>query len=384
MNVHRFPSLSADGRRTPRRGTRLLAAGAIVAGVGVLTACGGVDAARAGAAASENLASAKAASFTIHLSDPQGSLAASATTAEDKEAARYLSASALTLTIDPAGDGTLGQTPTTPSGALPPAEALKSSGAMDLALTHEGKQVAGYRMIAGVLYVRADVNELSHLGGGSVADLLTTAPPVLAPAIDGLKAGKWLSVDLPALFTKYPQLSRGMSGADPDTPSPQAMLQLRTTLLEALLSHSTHRTTTENGETVTHLSVKAKSFLTAVMDALDSAGPTGMTPLATEKAKLGSLSDGTVDVELAVTKDHFTRATMDLHSLAMLGTDAAAKKRTEGVRAVVDIDDQGRGVSAPPAGRIVPLDDMVAPFLSQLTAAQGIGPSALASGLAQS
>jgi hypothetical protein len=386
VNVQRYLIPAASGGRAHRPVARLLAAGTVVAGLGVLTACGAADAARAETVATANLATAKVASFTLHLSDPRGSLAAAARAAENPKAASSLAASTLTVTIDPAGDATLGQTLTpsaTPSGKLDPATALKNSGAMDLVLTHAGTQVVDLRLIDGVVSFRANLDEMSNFSGTSLTEALTSAPPALAPVVNGLKAGKWLSLDLPALLASYPQLSSAISGAGTATSSPQALLQLRTKLLEAFRANSTSRTTTENGQTVVHVSVKAKSFLTAAMDALDGVvGLSGATPLSTEKAKVGSLSDGTVDLAVAINNDHYTRATMDLHSLALVSGDAAASKATEGVQAVVDINDHANGVSAPPASQTVSLNDLVKPLLSQLASA-GVNPTDRLSGLDQ-
>lgn len=382
VNVRRHFFRLPGGGRAHRPVTRVLATGVVVASMSALAACGGADDEQVAGTAAANLSSAKSASFAFHLSDPKGSLASGAATAQDAKALKFVTDSTLSVTIDPAGDSTLGHAATTQAGSgSDPAAALKSSGAVALDFTHAGKQVVGLRMIDGVLYVRADVKELSDLSGESVTDGLAGAPPVLAPVTDGLKAGKWLTLDVPALLAQYPQLNAMASGAGGAAASPQAMLQLRTKLLEAFRTNSTQTVTTSGGETVTHLAVKAKPFLTAAFDAIDGAGLPGTSSLARAKEQLGSMSDGTVDVTLTVKDGHYAQAALDAHSVAMLGSNPAAKVGTEGVQVLVDIDDQASGVSAPATGQVVDLNSLVAAALSELSA-RGLDLSALTSGLA--
>ncbi len=360
-------SRSAGTSGPARRAAVTLAAGVAVAlGLGGVAACGAASGQQAADAATANLSNAKVASFTLHLSDPKGSLTASATSAAEKKSLQFIEDSTLTVTIDPAGDTTIGAAAAAPTPSSDPAAALKAAGSMEVDLSHGGTSVVGLRLIDGTLYLRADLSQLSDLSGQQLSDGLAAAPPALAPLVSGVKSGKWLSLDLPALLAKYPELATAMSSSTGTAASPQALLQLRTKLLAAFMDNSTRTVTTSGSETVVHLAVRAKGFLTAVSAAVEASGlPTGSS-LASAKAKLSSVPDGTFDATVTVKGDHYTRASVDLHSVAALGTDARAKADTAGVELLADINDRAAALSAPAAGQVVALNSLVESLISEL------------------
>lgn len=363
------------GAVRPRRrvmGT-LTASVVLLAGLGGLAGCGTVDAKRSADAAAANLSAAKVVAFTMSLKDPKGSLLATATTAEDKRVAQFLESSSLTVTIDPAGDATFGSATKTPQAAPKDlVAALKNSGAMRLDLTRSGKSVVGLTIINGVIYARVDLAELSTVSGQQLSKQLDDAPPMLAPVADGLKAGKWVSLDLPAVLAKHPELTKMASaGADTAaTPSPQALLDLQSKLLTALEANSTRTVTTSGDQTEVRLAVKAKAFLTAVVDAMAATGavPGTASSLSDLKSGLSSLQDGTVDVVLTIKADHYASAVLDLPSLAKLSKDPAAVSGTAGAQLQVDFNDQAAAVTAPAADQVVDLNSLVESVLSQLSA----------------
>jgi hypothetical protein len=357
LRPHSFLPSSPAGGGARRRFARSLAVGAVVTGLGALAGCGGAE--QSATAASSNLADAKAAAFTVRLSDPKGSLATGATNAQDRKTLQYLLDSTVTVTVDPAGDSTLGEAASaSPSAGGDLAAELKNSGSMAVDLSHAGTQVIGLKMIDGMLYARADLNALSELSGESLSEDLTGAPPQFAPIADGLKAGKWLSLDLPTLMSAHPELSGATSGSDA-TPGPAQLLQLRSKLLSAFQANSTKTVTASDGRTEVQLKVKAKGFLTAALAAVDGAGlPTGSS-LKEAKSQLGSMPDGDVDALLTIEDGHYVRAALDVHSVAELSTDSAAKAETEGVQVLVDIDDRASGVSAPEPDQVVNANGIV-------------------------
>lgn len=371
--------------RPRRRVMGTLTAGVVVlAGLGGLAGCGTVDAKKSADTAAANLSAAKVVAFTMSLKDPKGTLLATATTAEDKRVAQFVESSSLTVTIDPAGDATFGsatKAPATPTKDL--AAALKNSGAVRLDLTHSGKSVVGLAIVNGVIYVRVDLAELSTVSGQQLSKQLADAPPMLAPVVDGLKTGKWLTLDLPALLAKYPELSKMASaGAGAGaTPSPQALLGLQSKLQAALAANSTQTVTTSGDQTEVHLAVKAKAFLTAAMEALSATGavPGTASSLSEIKSGLSSLQDGTVNATLTIKADHYTSAVLDLQSLAKLSKDPQAAKDAAGAQLRVDINDQAPAVTAPAAGQVVDLNSLVQSVLSQL-ASSGMPLSSLAGG----
>ncbi|HET9656027.1 MAG TPA: hypothetical protein VFP72_11775 [Kineosporiaceae bacterium] len=362
----------------------LTASALLLAGPGGLAGCGAVDAKKSADAAAANLSAAKVVAFTMSLKDPKGSLLATATTAEDKRVAQFIESSSLTVTIDPAGDATFGSATKAPQAAPKDlVAALKNSGAMRLDLTRSGKSVVGLTIVNGVIYTRVDLAELSTVSGQQLSEQLADAPPMLAPVVDGLKTGKWLSLDLPALLAKYPELAKmasaGAGGAA--TPSPQAMLGLQSKLLAAFEANSTKTVTASGDQTEVRLTVKAKAFLTAVVDTMAATGavPGTASSLSDLKSGLSSLPDGTVDVILTIKADHYTSAVFDLQSLAKLSKDPKAVSYTAGEQLRVDINDQAAAVTAPAAGQVVDLNSLVQSVLSQL-AASGRPLSSLAGG----
>jgi len=363
------------GAVRPRRRVMgsLTASALLLVGLGGLAGCGTADAKKSADTAAANLSAAKVVAFTMSLKDPKGSLLASATTAEDKRVAQFIESSSLTVTIDPAGDATFGSATKTPQTAPEDlGAALKNSGAMRLDLTRSGKSVVGLTIVNGVIYARVDLAELSTVSGQQLSKQLADAPPMLAPAVDGLKTGKWLSLDLPALLAKYLELTKpaspGPGGAA--TPSPQALLGLQSKLLAAFEANSAKTVTTSGDQTEVHLAVKAKAFLTAVVDAIAAIGavPGTASSLSDLKSGLRSLQDGTVDVILTVKADHYTSAVLDLQSLAKLGKDPKAVSATAGAQLRVDINDQAAAVTAPAAGQVVDLNSLAQSVLSQLSA----------------
>jgi hypothetical protein len=374
------------GAVRPRRrvmGT-LTASVVLLAGLGGLAGCGTVDAMKSADTAAANLSAAKVVAFTMSLKDPKGSLLATATTAEDKRVAQFIESSSLTVTIDPAGDATFGSATKTPQTAPKDlVAALKNSGAMRLDLTRSGKSVIDLTIVNGVVYARVDLAELSTVSGQQLSKQLADAPPMLAPVADGLKTGKWLSLDLPALLAKYPELTKmAPAGAGAAvTPSPQALLGLQSKLLAAFEANSTKTVTTSGDQTEVRLAVKAKAFLTAVVDAMAAteAVPETASSLSDLKSGLSSLQDGTANVILTIKADHYTSAVLDLQSLAKLGKDPKAASDTTGAQLQVDINDQAAAVTAPTAGQVVDLNSLAQSVLSQLSAS-GRSLSSLAGG----
>lgn len=359
---HRL-QVRAGGRRTLRRTGTGLAAGVVVAiGLSGLAACGAASAQDSADSAAENLSSAKVASFTLRLADPKNSLASAATGADDRKNLELVKSSSVRFTVDPPGDTTIGATQAAAAGT-DPAAALKDSGSMEMAVVNAGKDVVALRMVSGVMCVRADLAALSTMSGEDVSGQLAGAPAELAPAVNGLKAGKWLCLDLPALIAKNPQLSALASGAGGQV-SAQRMAELRTKLMAALNANSTRTVSTADGQTVVTMQVKAKPFLTSVLDTLGSAGLPGTSSLSGMKSEISSMSDGTVKAALTVKDGHYVQTTLDLHSVALLGTDAEAKAGTDGVELVADIDDSAASVSAPAAGDSVNLNSLVETMLS--------------------
>lgn len=106
---------------------------------GGLVACGKVATKNQVSAATNNLMNATSASFTLHLNDPKHEYTASAKDATDKESAKVLGDSTLTLTVDPHGDQTIGSVSSvgrSPSQNL--TSALKKSGAYNLTWAYKG------------------------------------------------------------------------------------------------------------------------------------------------------------------------------------------------------------------------------------------------------
>lgn len=358
---------TGNGRRTRRLVVGLVAATVVTGLAGCGGTSGGQDAADA---ATKNLQDAAVVSVTLHLDDPKNSLADAATTAEEKRIEESVTDSTLTMTVDPAGDTAVGATPE----AVPtdPVEALKNSGSVEFAYTHAGKQVLAVRMIDGVLYAKVDLAELSTLSGEDLDSKLSAGiPPSMSSVTEGLRAGKWLSLDLPAVLAEHPELRSMLSGGGA-TPSAGTAAELQTKLLAALNDNSTKTVTSNGSETTVTMKVEAKAFLTAALDALSAAGVAGLEyGLSDAKDEIATLGDGTVDVSVTVKDDHYTKAALDMGSVAKLGDDAEAAKDLDGVVLVADIDDSASPVSAPAEGDTVDLAPLVGTLLSSFGAGMG-------------
>lgn len=361
---------TGSGRRARRFAVGLVAATAVTGLAGCGGTSGGQDAADA---ATKNLRDAAVVSVALHLDDPKNSLAGSVSTPEEKRVQEYISESTITMTVDPAGDTAVGATPE----AVPtdPVEALKKSGSVEFAFARAGKQVLAVRMINGVLYAKADLAELSTISGEDLDSKLSTGvPPSMSSVTEGLKAGKWLSLDLPAMLAEHPELKSMLSGGGASLSAGTAA-ELQTKLLAALNDNSTKTVTSNGSETTVTMSVEAKAFLTAALDAFSAAGVAGLdSSLSDAKDEIATLSDGTVDVSVTVKDDHYTKAALDLGSVAKLSDDAEAVKGLDGVVLVADIDDSASPVSAPAEGDTVDLAPLVGTLLNGFGAGMGSLP----------
>lgn len=337
-----------------RRWIRRLGVGvAAITMVSGLAACGGDKTASGDdvmTAASDNLEAAKVVSASFHLVDPNNAVADSC---DDPEMAKKaLSAATLTVTIDPAGDSTLGKVSTdVPTSGT---QMLAQVGAMELAYTVAGEQVALFRLVDGVIYLKADLAAVSELTGEDLETMTGTVPGDFDEAVDALKSGKWVKVDLNTILQRYPQLDTMLTsgyGLDASVSVQEMQQQLMSALIE-----NSEKTVSSDGDTDTvELKVNGKDFALAIEDILATAEAAGIGDPSTEIQELG---DGTVNMSVTVTDDHFTKATVDLAS-AQAVMEPDSDTDLTGAQLIVDINDSAEGLTAPSEGDVVDMTDMV-------------------------
>ena len=363
------------------RALRLTAVGlaAAVTLAGGVVACGRVSVKQQADAAAGNLAAAKVVSFTLRLDDPKGSLAS---TAEDKRTLGLLRDSAVTVTIDPAGDATFGtamaQT-AVPGGD--PAAALKHSGSVDISYTHAGKAVVVLRLDGGVLYLRVDPAQIQAITGQPLPlDSLNGpgVPPGLDVVAEGVKSGKWLSLDLSSLYERVAKARHGagfgaLGGAQPLGGN---LADIRSKIIAAVTANTTSTSSVgHDGEVLISVRVAVRGALQGLLDALAGLPGLGAGPLASARAQLAQVPEGTLNGTVTIAKGHYTRVGVDLHSLAVLSRDPSAISGTEGTQLVVDIDDRAAPVTAPTGDQVVQLDTLAAAMIGPILE---LGPAGLA------
>lgn len=356
-------------RRAPLR----LAAAAGALGIALtagVSACGTVDSKLAARDGLDNLKKAKAASFTLSFDDPKAELVAVSESEEDKKAARVAEESSLRIVVDPAGSTSLSQAQKGSAANSTDAEAaLKNSGTIEISWSHKDTQVATLRMIDGVVYVRLDVAAYESATGTKVP-LDAGENPMFATVLEGVKAGKWLRLDLPQAYAKAKKaglLDKAgalTGGTMPQTLDPTKARALANDLLAAA---DVQKTVSADGDkTLVKYSMDAKSSLLKAIDVLakpDYAtlfGPTSSAQdLDSARTEVRQLPDGKpVTGTATVVKKHLTQLTVNLDNVAALTKDEKASQ-IKTARLVLDIDDTPKAVAVPGAQDVVSLDTLV-------------------------
>lgn len=376
-----------------RRPQRLRASAALgvssLALVGALSACGSVDAKLAARDAANSLKDSQTASFTLHFDDPKGELASLATTDGDRRGAAAVTAGSLRIVVDPAGERTLGQT--TDVSAAPStdiAKSLRKSGSMEIAYIDKGADVVTLRVIDGTAYAKVDLPKLRNITGEKLdpSALAAGAPEIFSSVIDGLQAGKWLSLDLATAYEKADKagLIKGLPAAISTPPSldPAVVKSFANDLLAAVKANSvTSQRSGKDSAVLVDVSVKAKAALLSVIDLLGqpkyaelfkTPGASVLTDrLDAMRAGVAKLPDTPVKGTLTVKDKHLEQAALDLASVVALGNDAESKQKITSARLLVDIDDAADTVSAPAANQSVQLDSLVDLALTQVGSLAG-------------
>lgn len=365
--------------------TTAAAAGATtLALVGGLAACGGANAKVSAHNAAENLKNSKTASFTLHLSDPNGELAKSATSASDKKTAKILGDSALRITVDPPGNTTMGQiTSKTGGNTKDVAAALKASGAVEIAYVHSGKDVVDFRMVDGVDYAKIDPAQYQAISGSPLPlDQLAGpgAPPALTNVVDGIKAGKWLSLDLADVYSRakkqglLDKITQAQKGST-NSIDPEKARALGNDMLGVVKANTVTTQGAGANKTVdVKVSIKAKAALLGAIDVLakpeyksllGAGGKLTSTALTSARTQINMLPDGPVTGTVTTKDDHVTKVAVNLASIAALSKDAQAKKDITTSQLVLDVNDSAPAVQSPASNHVVQLDQLVDTALAQ-------------------
>lgn len=364
---------------SPTRRLRTTAGAGIttLALVGGLAACGDVDAQLEARKAVDNLKASKTASFTISLDDPDAELASLAEAEGDREVADRVTAASLRVVVDPAGDQSIGEASATPaSDPTDIVAALKASGAFEIAYVDGGSDVVVMRMVDGVLAAKVDLPKIEEIAGEPLPlDELETpdAPPGVADAVQGVRDGKWLTLDFAAVYERLEALGLGDAMEQQQSIDPGLATSFAKDLLGAVQANSVSTEKVgEDEQVVVDVSVKAKAALLATLDVLDdpkyaallqggqAAGGASVTQgLELMRSEIEKLPDSPVTGQILIEDESVEQLSLDLASAVALGTDEKAKSTIKTARVVVDVDDEADAVTVPAAEESVDVNALV-------------------------
>ncbi|RZS90912.1 hypothetical protein EV189_0142 [Motilibacter rhizosphaerae] len=353
--------------RTTDRRVKVAGAGAVasLAVAGLLGGCAQTSAKLSAHDAVENLKKAKAASFTLHIADPDGELQKSSTSASDKRDAQIVADSSLVVTVDPEGDQTLGQAGTAtsaPSASTDPAKSLAHSGTFAMVWKHGGKDVATLRSIEGVLYAKLDPAAYQE-ATGTALPLDAESAAMFSSVVEGIKAGKWLRLDLTSVYSKLQ--AAGLNKSSPlgtTQPDPAVARRLASELLGAASVATT--VSKDGGTTKVDWSADVRKTLDAWLEILQKPEYAKLfgaasSSITAQKSTIDQLPGTPVTGTLTVKDKHLTQATLDLSSVVALSKDPESIAHVKTSKLVVDIDDSPAAVTAPSADDVVQLDQLV-------------------------
>lgn len=346
-----------------RSATVRLAAGTLALALPLLAAAGcGVEkkktVAAEWAAAQANLEKSKAVSVTLRLDDAQGSLVKLAE--QDGTPAALVQAvlkGSITFTGDPAGSTTLQHLAPTASDADIKASLEKVSFGF---LVRDDKAAIGeIRLVAGDLYVRVDMKEISRLakaGGKTDLDaqldrMIGSLDPRLRQAVTEVRAGKWLKLPVSKYLTQLQGLAKGFDPAlgQAGTAKKNDFRGLGKKVVAAVKPYVTVVDANDSSsERVLDVKVQARPALKAVLGVLKAEKGlpfTGMLDLSAADIDK-HVADGTAHGTITLKNSHLKQLTVDVESLRLLSTDPG-KDSAAGVRLVVDVDDHAAPLTAP-------------------------------------
>lgn len=313
------------------------------------------------ASARTNLDKSGATSFTLHLSDGKGRLAAALSKGSNgasKAVTQAVLGGGITVTLDPAGSRTLQQLGASQGTSSADVTAALKKVNFSLAIKDSRSALAELRLVGGVLYAHVDLDEITRVakdgGATGVADGIASATqdPTFGPLVKDVRGGKWIMLDVTPYLKQFSDLAKSL-GAQPTTPAPGSTIdtaKIGTDLFAAVKPYvKITEANDSSSDRVLDVRVQLRPAAKAALAVLKATkGIPGLAQLLTvdDAAVDKALSDGTVDGQIRLVDGHLTQLSLDLDSVRRA---AATPSSTDlaGGKVVVDIDDSASPVTAP-------------------------------------
>lgn len=345
---------------------RRVAAGALVLLLPLAAAAGcGVEKRRTVgaelASARANLGSSGAASFTLHLTDGKGRLAAALSKGSDgasKAVAQAVLGGGITVTLDPAGSLMLQQLGASQGTSAADVTAALKKVNFSLAVKDSRSVLAELRLVGGVLYAYADLDEISRVardaGATGVDDGITAATkdPNFGPLVKDVRAGKWVTLDVTPYLKQFSDLAKSL-GAQPGAPAPGSKVdagKLGKDLLAAVRPYvKVTDANDSSSDRVLDVRVQLRPAVKAALATLKATqGIPGLSQLLTvgDAAVDRALSEGTVDGQIRLAGGHLRQLSLDLDSVRKAAAHPGSTDLAGG-KVIVDVDDSADPVTAP-------------------------------------
>ena len=373
--------------RTPAR----LVAGtlALVLPLGAAAACGAEKKRTVKAefeSAQQHLEDSRAAAFSLSVDDDQANLAKAAFKGDDgmpKALADALLGGSITYVVDPAGDKTLGDLSSDKAATADLDTALKDTN-LAVVVKDDKATLGEIRLVEGVLYAKVDLDEvkrLAELGGTKDFDAqldrsTADGPPELATALDDLRAGKWLKLDVSSVTDQLKELTDGFAqgfGASP-APKPSASAfdasALGRRVFDAVKPYvKVTDANDSSSDRVLDVTVQVRPALKAALKVLAATDDLplpdvfgGITPAEVD----AHIADSTAKGQIRLADGHLKQVSVDLESLRTLTTDPG-KDSFAGSSVVFEIDDSADELTAPKDVSDLDLGKLLQSFLDGLS-----------------
>jgi hypothetical protein len=271
--------------------------------------------------AQENLGKAEAVSLTLRVDDSKGALKALATKDGDvpKELVDELLSASVTYTFG-TGSGKLKDVSTDTQDLEKVLQDVRFGFAIKVGTTTLGE----IRLVDSALYARADLDEIARLaekGGAedaSVDELIADAPEDVQPALEDVRAGKWLKLPLEEYLDQVKELA-----GDLPTPAPGTdTSKIGKELFEALKPHVTVTAANDDSShRVLNVDVTARAAAKALIATIKQQGDNPLSGFLGDVSPTDvddAITDGTVKGTLTLEDGHLTQVAIDLESIRTL------------------------------------------------------------------
>ena len=306
------------------------------------------------ASARDHLYNSKAASNTVHFTDPKGLLAKSFAHDGDADVAKEVVGGAISWTIDPTSDKTLRQlsfSPDTSEAAL-----KKSAAEVNFALSVKDAQktIGEIRLVEGTLWVRVDLSEIDRVAGGGVLDgfdgFAADAPAQFRAALADVRAGTWMTLPLTEYLGKVSDLVKDLpnpvASAAPDLDVTKVGTKLFDAVKPAIKVTDANDSSSDR---VLDVKVDARAAAKAALGVLKAEKDLPFAEALTDVTASDvddTIAAGTVNGQIRLSDGHLKQVSVDLQSFKKLDASDHSAPVT-GSTVTIDVDDSADAVTAP-------------------------------------